>query len=956
MLRKFYEKVLPTQGVYCVTGIDTSVEPSRAKNYFCETLEDVFETLEKVKAKEHNTFVALSSFDGHTRKADNAIYSRSFFIDLDVGESKEYSSKEEALGALSTFLESTGLPEPNRVDSGRGIHAYWVFEEDVPIEEWKVYAEKFKSFCLDNGLHIDKAVTADAARILRAPDTYNYKENPPLETRLIDEEIYIYQFQEFKEFLGEVAQSLESIIELLPKGDLTDEEKSFRKLDNFDYTFERIAIRSLEGDGCAQIEEILTRPNDISYDMWAGGLTIAVKCSDGETAIHKMSEDYEGYSYDATVKKAYHSGLEGPRTCDWFANENPSKCAGCKHRGKISTPLALGKALKIATQPSEVTVHTEKTERPLWTPPSSFTLPGALFPYARGVNGGIYLNPPPIVDKKTGAVTQSEPVLVSQYDIYPIRRIDGGPDGACLVIRAEFPNDAPKEFLLPTKHIYSQEKFKEILASNNVLFSPIGNGVNNLMNYFYKWGVYLTDNHSAEIMRNHFGWTDKDKKDVFVVGGLELRRDGTEISAPISPLCHNITKHLKSKGSFDEWKASVNKLNNESMELHAFVMLAGFGSVLMPFTNTNGVTLALSGRSGGAKTGALYTAMSIWGSPKDLSIATAQGGTANALNHRYSILGSLPYGLDEVTEMDPRALASLVSRISFGSAKVKLQGSVNAEREVDSAASLIAIMTANGDLYDKLKGYKLNPEGEVARLIEFKLSHDPEYLKKNPEAGPAIFEPLHSNYGWAGPEFIRILFKYTEAEIKAMIERWLERFRKDFGHYGPYRYYDNLVAVTMVAGELLNKHGILDLNLERIYRTILAEMTNIKDGVVKISDVDYESLIGEFINSYQRSVLQIKDGKTGMEPSNGLVIRVDMDKSLISIERAVFNKHLAEKQVSSREFKANLMKNGINIEEKKVRLGSGWKDATGVFNVWCYVIDSTFILDRMLEENADQGT
>jgi hypothetical protein len=546
--------------------------------------------------------------------------------------------------------------------------------------------------------------------------------------------------------------------------------------------------------------------------------------------------------------------------------------------------------------------------------------------------------------------------LVSQYDIYPIRRVDGGPEGAALIVRAEFPNDVAKEFVLPTKYIYSQEKFKEILASNNVLFSPLGNGVLNLMNYFYKWGLYLTDNHSAEIMRNHMGWVDNpdNRKDVFIVGNLELRRDGTELTAPISPLCHNLTKHLKCKGSFDQWKASANKLNNESMELHAFVMLAGFGSVLMPFTNTNGVTLALSGASGGAKTGALYTAMSIWGSPKDLSIATIQGGTANALNHRYSILGNLPYGLDEVTEIEPRPLASLISRISFGSSKLKLQGSVNAEREVDSPASLIAIMTANGDLYDKLKQYKLNPEGEVARLIEFKLTKDPKYLQENPGQGPAIFEPLHSNYGWAGPEFIRILFKYTEKEIEDMIMAWKDRFRADFGFYGPYRYYENLFAVGMTSGQLLVKHGVLELDLERIYRTILAEMTNIKDGVVRISEVDYESLIGEFINSYQRSVLQIKDGKVTMDPSNGLVVRVDMDKSTIAIERAVFNKYLSDRHISSREFIANIAKDNITVEEKRVRLGTGWKAATGAFNVWCYVIDSTSIIERMVKE-VDEG-
>lgn len=947
MIRKFYEKALPTQGVYCVTGIDTSGETPRAKNYFCESLPEVFETLDKVKAKKHNVFVALSSFDGHTRKAENAIYSRSFFIDLDVGEAKEYASKEEAQAALDKFLETSGLPSPNRVDSGRGIHAYWIFENDVTIEEWKPYAEKFKSYCLENGLHIDRAVTADAARILRAPDSYNYKENPPLETKLLDEEVSIYQFEDFKQFLGEDTQSLESIIQSLPKGELTDEERSLRKLDNFEHSFEQIAIRSLDGDGCAQIAEILRNPNGISYDMWVGGLTIAVKCNDGETAIHKMSEDYEDYSYDATVKKAYHSGLEGPRTCEWFAQEDPSKCEGCRHRGKIGTPLQLGKALKIASQPLE---KFEETQGALRVQTQPITLPQALFPFVRGVNGGIYMTPPPTVDKKTGITTSSDPVLVSQYDLYPIRRVESAHDGATLIMRAHFPNDRTKEFVLPVKYLYAQDKFREILASNNVLFNPLGNGVTNLMYYVYKWGAYLTDTGSAEIMRHRMGWTED--HDAFIAGNTEIKPDGTTTYAPTSPICHNITKYIKTGGTFEAWKESANKLNTETLELHAFIMLCGFGSTLMNFTNTNGVTVALTGRTGGAKTGALYAALSIWGEPKGLSIATNEGATANALNHRYAILNTLPFGIDEIGNIRADTLASLVSRISFGSAKIKLQGSVNAEREVDAPASLIGIMTANGELYDKLKQLKANPEGEVARLIEFKLASDPPYLLAHPEKGAEIFDPFNYNYGWAGIEFIKLVYKYTDDDIRLMIAAWKEKFRALFGFYGPYRYYENLVGVAMTAGELLVRHGILVLDLDRIFQVVTLQMIQIKDNVVKAGYVDYESLLGEYINAHQANILMIKEGKVSMEPKGALYIRAVIDKSQLCIDQSAFNKFLAEKQVSTREFSANIKTAGINVEQKRMRMGTGWKDATGAFNVNAYVFDSTDFLKNIIDDES----
>jgi len=945
MLRKFYEKVLPSQGVYCVTGIDTSVEPSKVKNNFCDSLEDMFETMEKVKAKNQNTFVALSTFDGYSRKAENAIFSKSFFIDLDVGETKDYQSKEEASRALDDFITITELPEPVRVDSGRGIHAYWPLDIDVPIDEWKPYAEKFKSLCMDNGLKIDPVVTADAARILRAPESFNYKEDPPLPTFVISEDISVFSFEEFKSFLGEIEQSFDEILASLPKGDLTDEQKSMLKKDNFETTFERIAIRSLEGDGCAQIAEVLTNPNGISYDTWVGALSIAVKCDDGETAIHKMSEDYEGYTYEATVKKAYHSGIEGARRCETFARENPSKCEGCKHRGTISSPIQLGKALRIAVAP------TEKTEGSLRTPQSTFTLPEAIYPFTKGVLGGIYYIPASTVNKKTGEVTHNDPVLISQYDLYPLKRIYSLGEGECLYMRAHLPNDAVREFMMPMKHIYSLEKFKEIMTSNGVLFNPLGNGVQYLMSYIYKWGAYLIDTQSAEIMRTQMGWTDDDKRESFVCGQKEYVKGGKIIDAPISSLCRPVSKILKTRGSYEQWKESCNKLSNESMEIHAFTLLCGFGSVLMNYTSTPGVTLALTGKSGSAKTGALYAALSVWGDPKAMSIATNEGATANALVGRYTTLHNIPFGVDEIGNIKPEILSQLILKISSGKAKAKMQGSINAEREVEESASLIGIMTANGELYDKLGTIKKNPEGEVARLIELKMLGVPKFLEENTAEGPAIFDTLTFNYGFAGPDFIQHAIEYTEVEMKSFIGEWIRRFKGDFGDYMPYRYYENIMGVAMTAGELLAKHDILHLPLERIFRVITGHFIGIKDGTVKISDVDYESILGGFINANQGCMLAIKDGKVSMEPRNAFLIRADVDKSLLSISVGEFNKYLSDMQVSSRELIHNLKTLGISTVKKRVRMGVGWKDATAEYNVFCYQFDSTNMVKDIVPKN-----
>ena len=157
MINEFYKKVLPTEGVYCIATIK-----DRVKHYFVESVEEIEPKIEELKSKEDsNIYIALGSFDGYSRKADNALYFRSLFIDLDVGEEKDYSTKEEAEQALDKFIEENHFPGALKLDSGRGIHAYWIMNDNISISQYVAYSEKLRDYCLEKGLRIDRAVMAD---------------------------------------------------------------------------------------------------------------------------------------------------------------------------------------------------------------------------------------------------------------------------------------------------------------------------------------------------------------------------------------------------------------------------------------------------------------------------------------------------------------------------------------------------------------------------------------------------------------------------------------------------------------------------------------------------------------------------------------------------------------------------------------------------------------------------
>ena len=937
MLKQFYEKALPTQGVYCITSIGTD---KKVSNKFAETLDDVFAQIETFKKKKANTFVALGTFEGYSRKADDCLFVRSFFIDLDVGAEKDYKSKGDAHAGITSLLVQTGLPEPVIVDSGGGIHAYWIMDEDIPRDEWKLVAEKFKALCLQY-ISIDPVVTADAARIMRAPETLNYKFDPPEPTSVVSDEIYVYNWNEFKDFFGvapaatavpqtQEELNAEDILASIPKG-VDEDTKAILKLDNFAKTFEVLAQKSVDEEGgCAQIKYICENAAALEEPLWRAGLSIAKFCDDGATAIHELSNPDPRYNHAKTEEKA--EAIPAPRTCEWFIDNYPSRCEGCQHRGKITSPIVLGRQFKPAPATNK--------EDAVWEVPHTEKVPDFpeyLYPYVRGVNGGIYFVPPAKVDKK-GVKHQDDPILILSSDLYPLTRMISPHDGECLQMRYELPHDGFRDFLLPMKSVYAKEAFKAITTSNGVLFASVND--QHLMNYIIKWGQYLQTTDRALQMRMQMGWTEEFSAEhdaswhnrSFIIGKKEYTRSGEVLDAPSSPWVRGLSKQLTHAGTYKRWRESMDYLNKPEFELHAFASMCGFGSPLICHTSTTGVTVSLTGRSGNAKTGAMYAGLSIFGNPKNLSVVEA---TDNGLVGRYLGLHTLMFGLDESGDKKPEEIGKLVHNVSHGKAKIRMQASVNAEREYEMSASLIAMLTNNHSVYSKLDSLKSSPDGEAARVIEF-LIQRPTILNQDSKLGVHIFDAFRYNYGHAGPMFIKEVMRGGDNYVKDHIAKWSDKFLSDFGNFAEYRFYQNLVGAAFGGASIANEHGITAYEIDRIYHQTVLAMIEIKDKVVKVNRTDYPSLLGDFINKNMGNILVLKDGKVTMEPRGQIVGRIVSEEGLLQVSKAEFKKFLAERQVSLREFEFDMREKKILVDDKKGRLTTGWKSAIAVDPAYLY--------------------
>ena len=932
MNKEFFEKILPTQGNVCITGYNADKTVFRQR--FTDSVDGAIALIEDFANQGMGSSFTPGTYEGLRRKQEDCIWVKSFFIDLDADHGDvRYDSKEQAVEDLQRFTTEIGWPPPVLVDSGGGIHAYWILNDEMPADEWIGYAKKFEQLCVDHGLRADPQVLANAAMPLRAPGTTNYRYDPPRPAVLLTE-VYTYDFELLSTALGSVEVQFD--LKNVDKGLDPDTQAIIEKRrGNFEYDFSKIVVASAEGNGCEQIKWIIENAADCPEPLWYAGLSVAIRCRDAGTAIHLMSEGHPQYDAVDTERKAAQSLREAnwAHGCDAFRALGPERCEGCAYAGRITGPIDIGKMVKLPDLPEEepeVPVQ-EKTDpvRDSTDSEKILIFPDFLNPYQRGINGGVYYTPPPRRDKK-GKLIQDDPELLTPSDVYPIKRVYSPHDGECLVMKLYMPLDASREFLLPLKDVASLERLKMTLATNGVVFEP--NYAGRLASYLMRWSMYLIETQKADVMRIQQGWTEE--RDAFIVGTRELSRYGDR-TCPPSPMSKNVVRYLKPEGSYDEWKKCMAMFNDPGYEIHAFTVLCGFASPLMELTNVNGVTLSLySNEPGTGKTGALYGALSIWGKPDALSVFDA---TPNALISRMITSKNLPFGLDEQGNLEPKTVSNLIYNISSGQPKLRMMSSVNQERELAFNTRLIAILTTNQSIRELLYDHRANATAENVRLME------PEVMRPSVEGyvltserGIRMFNPLKSNYGHAGPEYIKGLYSYGLDAVQRQISIEYLKVAEKYSRNSEYRFLSNMLATARTAGELCNRMNILSFDLDRIFRVIGQEFDDVIAGKKRDDENSRADIIGDFINKNIQNCLVLRDGKVTTEPRQSLFVRAEVDTGLIYISSSALKEYLKFVRMDVRNFEAKLKTSGVLQSKIKKQMAAGWKDAFGSTNVNAY--------------------
>lgn len=853
---EFLAVVLPSEGF----GLYCAVELTKEKEHvYAEKIEDLVPTIEQWHANNYDVFYGLATFD-KKRNASDAQYLKSFFVDLDG-----YASKKAAADALVKFLQDSGLAAlgtPWVVDSGGGLHCYWPLKDEIPATIWKPVAENLKRLCKQEGFNIDMSVTADTARILRVPGTANNKKKyaTPRPVRIVQEgDIF-----DFSTFSPLVYEKLEEVpIPPTPKIDLpgqrpTAPTRSQVKLLQDSYTL----FGNFENQ-CGQIQDyIATATEDGKEPVWRGILSWAKVCEDGAEKAVWLS-DMHPYPHERMHQKL--NEIKGPYACMKMDSENPGICNKCKHWGKITNPLILGREIKVdntakeimltapveedfdeAELDSEESYEPEDTGLPL---APSIVRPVPPRGYSYGEHGGVYCTR--TEEDEEGKKIKKNIQLIP-YDLFVVDLLKMENDH--LVHMAAVRPEGVQTLNFPQKSIVSKDETLKWLASQNIVSTFAGHD-KTLFEYVRSCVGEASQNRKPVEVPFQCGWQADQS---FVYNNRVFSRDGRETRIPM-PGLENINRNTNGKGDLDTWRNLWKTIfvEKEGMETALAVALDSFGSPLMRFTEYEGFVWHIGSQwSGTGKSLVLSAKAGVWGHP--LRYRTGKSTSPVAMQQRAGLLNSMPLLIDEITNTQRKDMEwapAFIFDYAEGQGKERMESGSNKERINNSTWTATCTMTSNTKLTDYMAGARAHSSnGELLRMLEW----TPHIkLKFTTEERKTLLD-IKRNYGVAGEAWVRWL-AVNQKTAEEIVRKVHVHLKKVMNFNDDERYWHTGCTTTVAAAILLRKEysGILDVEINKVINALKGLVEKAR-GVIKTSVRSAEDVLNAYIGDNYGSFIVLK--------------------------------------------------------------------------------------------------
>jgi hypothetical protein len=860
------------------------------------------------------------------RTQANAQMVKCVWWDADIhrsGDNKKpgrtYADEAEAMAWVNDKLVSEGgvLPPNLVVNSGYGLHLYWVFTDALEPHEWIPYAEALKGALIHHGGKGDIGLSSDSARLLRIPGTFNCKvPDSPAPVMVLpqysrseyDNALLWRALSPYKTDAPVIKRTNAPLTGTPPalaqvRRGTSSNAAAQTDMPTRDRSFARIATK------CEQVKQSLANGGDgDSYPLWyMGFISLTNYCSDGAHYAHEIGKHHPKYTQadtDTARQRAKgeqaHKGLGAP-LCKTFNEARPGVCQSCRFAKRVATPLTLG---------------VEGDDPDL--PPGYRRMYGVIEHKVTDKDGSVDWIPVILGDVY-------EPVVYLVRGAYCLQFTYLGPDGrehSVSVDNTDIPYDAGR-----------------------------------LITYFARYGVTIYDNakhfgtlvmawlnhlRAACAVRNMeihpFGWSfnTDGSTNGFAVGGTLYKPDGTNEPAPGGD--RQLVETYEPHGSLEKWKRACDLVLRNRPDLQIIVGVA-FGAPLLEFTGHAGVILSCWSRdSGVGKTSALRVGTAVWAGEKAMLQLT---DTNNAIPYQIGRSKVMPAFWDEVQvgKDEAKETIKLLFQLTQGREKLRLTSNV-ALRDGGNWKTIVLI-SANGPLMDHVIQERGNTDAGALRVFEYEITHP--QMPLDTDAAPTI-KLAETNYGHAGRIYAAWLAQNSD-KARKLVAGLSKAIEKELSPNNGERFYIAGMACVLAGAAVASQLGLANFDRTAMYEFLKATFYELRAGrkqdlPVAGGKLDLERIFGRFITDHaDRRMVSSSFPKAGhrdprfkteaiplsMKP---LVIHIGQRDRLIRFDKNVWQTWCRNKNYSPSDLQ-HQMELRWNAKEGRGILGAGTAFATG---------------------------
>lgn len=952
--QEFLRLILPPQGKHFF--IVTIAPSGRPSHYHTTNIDNAAHCATKRdQDSDGNVYYGMASYkeasyddNGKKRKRTqkNVDQLNCFWIDLDCkgreGD-RDYPSQREALLDVKNFRDATGIPRPTVVvNSGYGLHMYWVLEEAISGDEWARVADDWRATLDRHGVKHDSSCTTDSARILRPIGTHNKKTGQESrEVTLLGSVGDRIKLEDFVRPLACKSALVMQPLQMMSPG----VDMELNALAESAVEYPPSSIKEII-KGCALMREVGQLGGNVSYDLWRGALGIIKHTVEAGAAAPIFSRKHKDYTAEATLAKM-ESWEAGPATCEFMARSAISDridvCSKCAHRGGVKSPIQLGyDKTPILTEAVSVPVVGGD---PITTIQEVPAMPPSMddFKWEHGHLVRYVVDKEAAKKSEQGTKPEKTPVRLCGHMFFPSRYYLDENEKHQMVWTVREYEGVYRDFTLAGSAIGTggANLFKELgeagVTSTGTAAKP------HLEAYISKWVNEIKRQQKGSETFTRFGWHGND----FLHGDTMYCRSGEIKKVRLAGGAVEIGRFLKPSGSLDKWKALIDEAyNHHGAEAYQFAICAGFGSLLMPFMNVAGgpVISSTSYTSGRGKTTAARNAFGIYGDPGEKSKATlsSSSATQKAVFAVAGILHNYPVIVDEITNSEGMTLSDTIYTWSQGQTRIGLLNTGEL-RKSGPGWSGVMLSTSNMPVLNIVAGVKPTANAEVMRLIEYDCS-DTHRLDK--DIADRVFMELKQNYGVAAEVFIPWLVQNLD-EAKETLRDTQRSLDKRLGLMPEHRYWSAGYAVV-AAGAIMAKHlGLIDFDIQRILQWIENQKIAMVERI-KYTVLTSEESFGMMLKDIGPGLLitDIEGGKSHkntafvlQEPRGPMTGRVIVDTGIALIAQPVINAWCSKNKTDSGAmmFAANRAGWLISEEAEKRYPGKGTNYTMG--QIRCFSIN-----------------